>query len=184
PEEVAIAVVTGGAGGYVIKAGGKVISKVFKSKGEAQRVLGGAGKARYNNPQTHREDLARQAGIPRDIINNPTDIWGKTTNQIKQSLEMDGAVVAKKPPKAGSSGNGQVYEVKGGSAGIKEFEYHSGGGVHGASYYKIVKNDGTIIKIIDQNSGYKPGTITKKQIYLNPKGDRLRYENGKWVIVK
>ncbi|MFL1733119.1 DUF4951 domain-containing protein, partial [Moraxella oculi] len=38
-------VVTGGAGGYVIKAGGKVISKVFKSKDEAQRVLGGAREA-------------------------------------------------------------------------------------------------------------------------------------------
>ena len=39
PEEIAIAVVTGGAGRYVIKAGGKVISKVFKSKDKAQKAL-------------------------------------------------------------------------------------------------------------------------------------------------
>ncbi|VEG12946.1 Possible hemagglutinin (DUF637) [Moraxella cuniculi] len=182
PEEIAIAVVTGGAGGYVIKAGGKILSKTFKSKDEAEKVLAEAKRVRYNNPQTYREDLARQAGIPRDIINNPTSIWGKAADQIKQSLEMDGAVVTKKPHRARSSGNGQVYEVKGGSSGIGEFEYHAGGGVHGAPYYKIVKNDGTIVKIIEKNSGYKPGTITRNQIYLNPQGQRLIYKGEKWMI--
>lgn len=144
-------------------------------------------ETRYNNPQKHKEDLARQAGIPRDIVNNPASVWGKSAEQIKQSFEMDGATVTKKPTKAGTSGNGQVYEVKGGASGIKEFEYHSGGGVHtpkGVFYYKIVKNDGSEMRIIDPNQGFEPGTIAKHQSYLNPNGQKLKYEGGKWVVVK
>lgn len=55
PEEIALAVVTGGAGGFVIKAGGKVISKVFKSKEAAEKVLAEAKQARINN-NIHRDD--------------------------------------------------------------------------------------------------------------------------------
>ena len=117
----------------------------------------------------------------------PSSVWGKSVDQIKQSFEMDGATVVKKPIKSGTSGYGQVYEVKGGSSGIKEFEYHPGGGTHtgkGTSYYKVVKNDGTEIRIIDPNQGFKPGTITKNQVYLNPNGQKLKYEGGRWLIWK
>ena len=188
PEEIAIAVVTGGAGRYAIKAGGKILSKTFESKEAAKKVLAEARRVRYNNPQTHREYLARQAGIPRDIINNPASIWGKTIDQIKQSLEMDGAIVTKKPARRGTSGNGNVYEVKGGSSGIKEFEYHSGGGSHtaqGVPYYKIVKNDGTEIRVIDTNQLFHPHTISPNQVYLNKQGNKLEFiGQGKWRIKK
>ncbi|UXZ04813.1 HINT domain-containing protein [Moraxella nasicaprae] len=43
---------TGGAGGFVIKAGGKVISKVFKSKEAAEKVLAEAKRVSTVNKNT------------------------------------------------------------------------------------------------------------------------------------
>ncbi|ENV03371.1 hypothetical protein F968_01722 [Acinetobacter sp. NIPH 817] len=117
----------------------------------------------------------------------PANIWGKTIQDIKYSFEMDGAVLTLVPPKSSTSGLAQVYSVKNSATGIKEFEYHPGGGTHssdGVRYYKIVMNDGTQFRIIDPNKSFKPGTITSNQIYLNPNGQKLKYENGKWEIWK
>lgn len=134
-----------------------------------------------------REDLAKLANIPRNMEIQPANIWGKTIQDIKYSFEMDGAVLTLVPPKSSTSGLAQVYSVKNSATGIKEFEYHPGGGTHssdGVRYYKIVMNDGTQFRIIDPNKGFKPGTITSNQIYLNPNGQKLKYENGKWEIWK
>jgi filamentous hemagglutinin len=134
-----------------------------------------------------REDLAKLANIPRNMEIQPANIWGKTIQDIKYSFEMDGAVLTLAPPKSSTSGFGQVYSVKNSATGIKEFEYHPGGGTHssdGVRYYKIVMNDGTQFRIIDPKSDFKPGTITSNQIYLNPNGQKLKYQNGKWEIWK
>ncbi|WP_149958372.1 two-partner secretion domain-containing protein [Acinetobacter oleivorans] len=134
-----------------------------------------------------REDLAKLANIPRNMEIQPANIWGKTIQDIKYSFEMDGAVLTLVPPKSSTSGLAQVYSVKNSATGIKEFEYHPGGGTHssdGVRYYKIVMNDGTQFRIIDPNKSFKPGTITSNQIYLNPNGQKLKYENGKWEIWK
>ncbi|VEG12926.1 hypothetical protein [Moraxella cuniculi] len=57
PEEIALAVVTGGAGRYVIKAGGKVISKVFKSKDEAEKVVAEAKRiSKKDTPNGYEPD--------------------------------------------------------------------------------------------------------------------------------
>ncbi|MBI6711053.1 hypothetical protein YA0599_22830 [Pseudomonas syringae] len=71
-----------------------------------------------------REDLAAQAGIPRDIAGNPSIVWGKSIDYIKQSLTMDGATLTPKV-KASSSGNAQVYTLEGSTTGIKEIQYSS-----------------------------------------------------------
>lgn len=134
-----------------------------------------------------REDLAKLANIPRNMEIQPANIWGKTIQDIKYSFEMDGAVLTLSPPKSGTSGLAQVYSVKNSATGIKEFEYHPGGGKHskgGDMYYKIVMNDGTQFRIIDPNSAFNPKTITSNQIYLNPNGQKLKYQNGKWEIWK
>ncbi|MBJ9705365.1 DUF637 domain-containing protein [Acinetobacter calcoaceticus] len=134
-----------------------------------------------------REDLAKLANIPRNMEIQPANIWGKTIQDIKYSFEMDGAVLTLSPPKSGTSGLAQVYSVKNSATGIKEFEYHPGGGEHSKSgdmYYKIVMNDGTQFRIIDPNSAFNPRTITSNQIYLNPNGQKLKYQNGKWEIWK
>lgn len=134
-----------------------------------------------------REDLAKLANIPRNMEIQPANIWGKTIQDIKYSFEMDGAVLTLSPPKSGTSGLAQVYSVKNSATGIKEFEYHPGGGKHsnsGDMYYKIVMNDGTQFRIIDPNSAFNPRTITSNQIYLNPNGQKLKYQNGKWEIWK
>lgn len=134
-----------------------------------------------------REDLAKLANIPRNIDSQPANIWGKSLQDIKYSFEMDGAVLTLVPPKSGTSGLAQVYKVEKSATGIKEIEYHPGGGQHSKSgdmYYKMVMNDGTQIRIIDPNSSFKPGTIASNQIYLNQNGQKLKYQSGKWEIWK
>ena len=51
--------------------------------------------------------------------------------------------------------------------------------------YKIVKSDGTEIRIFDpvKDKDFKPGTITSKQIYMNQKGQVLQYTtNNGWSV--
>ena len=132
-----------------------------------------------------REDLAAQANIPRNIVENPSGIWGSSIDQLKQSFEMDGATVTPISPRSSSSGFAEVFNVDNSATGIKQIERHPGGGAHGdALYYKIVKSDGSEIRIIDTSKTFNPGTITSKQTYLNSIGQKLKYENSAWGIWK
>lgn len=94
---------------------------------------------------------------------------------------MDGATVTRKPQRGKSSAI--VYEVKGGASGIKEFEYHPGGAHtdRGVEYYKIVKIDGTEVRIFDPSKPFNSGTITPKQKYLDPQGNEYIKRNGQWI---
>ncbi|WEV50190.1 DUF637 domain-containing protein (plasmid) [Acinetobacter sp. ESL0695] len=134
-----------------------------------------------------REDLAKLANIPRNMEVQPANIWGKSSSDIRYSFEMDGATLSLVPPRASSSGLAEVYDIHNSATGIKQIEIHAGGGTHtkqGDRYYKIVMSDGTQIRIIDPNGTFSPGTITSNQIYLNPQGQKLKYENGKWGVWK
>lgn len=108
-----------------------------------------------------REDLAGQAGIPRNIVENPSSIWGGSIDDIKQSFTMGGAT-ATLSTKASSSGNAQVYKVDGSATGIKEIQYSPStvDGVnqstHIGEYYKITYGGGSKIKIVDPST-YRPG---------------------------
>ncbi len=65
---------------------------------------------------------------------------------------------------------------------IKEIQYSPGGGVHGVGeYYKFTYNDGLEVRIVDPSPEFKPGTITRNQQYYDTKGNRLKYEGGKWL---
>ena len=57
-----------------------------------------------------REDLASQAGIHRNIVENPSSVWGSSLDDLKYSLTMDGATVENVAAKG--SGNAQVFNVK------------------------------------------------------------------------
>lgn len=72
-EELALAVVTGGAGRYVIKAGGKIISKVFKGEDEAQKVLEGA--RRVENNVYRDDDLLSQPKGGQQRVNQYGKNW-------------------------------------------------------------------------------------------------------------
>ena len=171
---------TGGVGYSVgVKTAVKTGSYATSTTQSAQKIV---PEVRYNNPQIYREELARQAGIPRGIERNPEVLWGKKVDDIKRSFEMDGATVTRKPQRGES--NAIVYEVKGGASGIKEFEYHPGGGTHtgrGVKYYKIVKTDGTEVRIFDPSKPFNSGTITPKQKYLDPQGNEYIKRNGQWI---
>ncbi|WHS61092.1 hemagglutinin repeat-containing protein [Pseudomonas sp. G2-4] len=132
-----------------------------------------------------KDDLAAQAGIPRNIAESPSSMWGKSIDDIKQSLMLDGASLTPKPPLAGTSGKAQVFNVEGHSQ-IKEVEFHPGGGTHGDSpYYKLVTTEkigakNVEIRIIHPSPDFRPGTITRYQQYYDTQGNRLKYEGGEW----
>ena len=132
-----------------------------------------------------RDDLAAQAGIPRNIAELPSSMWGKSIDDIKQSLMLDGASLTPKPPLAGTSGKEQVFNVEGHPT-IKEVEFHPGGGTHGDSpYYKLVTTEkigakNIEIRVIDPSPDFRPGTITRYQQYYDAQGNPLKYEGGEW----
>lgn len=99
---------------------------------------------------------------------------------------MDGAVLELSKANSKQSGKAIAYNVKQSASGIKQVQYHPGNGIHeGDQYYKIVKSDGTEIRIFDpvKDKDFKPGTITSKQIYMNQKGQVLQYTtNNGWSV--
>ncbi|MDU9393746.1 hypothetical protein [Pseudomonas sp. zfem002] len=108
-----------------------------------------------------REDLAAQAGIPRNMVEAPSNIWGKSIDDIQQSFKMDGAKLTYVPPKPGSSKNAQVYKVEGGATGIKEIQYGPSTvgkdvkSTHVGEYYKVTYTDGSKAKVVDPLT-YRP----------------------------
>ncbi|WP_345774693.1 DUF637 domain-containing protein [Pseudomonas sp. FJ2-5-13] len=162
----------------------KVTAKVVKVELTGAKATGTAGKEIPATSPIAKEglknDLAAQAGIPRDIVGKPSSIWGKSIDDVKQSLVLDGATVIPKPALSGTSGKAQAYTVEG-HASVKEVQYHPGGGTHGSGdYYKLGLKDGTEIRVIDPSIRFSPGTITKNQKYFDPNGVRLKYEGGQW----
>jgi len=138
-----------------------------------------------------REDLAAKAGIPRNIGEKPENVWGSSLDDLKQSFRMDGETVADKPARASSSGNAQIITVEGNPYGIREVQFspESEVSTHGAQYYKITYADGSKVKIIDPNGGYKLSfkdgkpLYDKNTTYLNPKGQEIIFdpETNTWI---
>lgn len=142
-----------------------------------------------------RENLAGQAGIPRNIVEAPANIWGKSIDSIERSFKMDGATLVRIPPKAGTSGNAKVYRVDGGATGIKEIQYSPSTAnaleksTHVGEYYKITYFDGSKAKVIDP-LGYRPKfrgpgdpIYDKNTIYLNPQGLKVKFNpsTNTWI---
>ena len=176
-------VALGTGGGGALKSGAllveKVTAKVVKVELAGAKATGTAGKEIPATSPIAKEglknDLAAQAGIPRDIVGKPSSVWGKSIDDVKQSLVLDGATVIPKPALSGTSGKAQAYTVEG-HASVKEVQYHPGGGTHGSGdYYKLGLKDGTEIRVIDPSIRFSPGTITKNQKYFDPNGVRLKY---------
>ncbi|OAV29753.1 hypothetical protein AO368_1015 [Moraxella catarrhalis] len=63
PEEIAIAVVTGGAGRYAIKAGGKILSKNFEGKEAAKKVLDKARESKKIDNNFYRDSSQFESNI-------------------------------------------------------------------------------------------------------------------------
>ncbi|SHN29675.1 hypothetical protein SAMN05216593_1251, partial [Pseudomonas asturiensis] len=175
-------------GGLTPKAGGNLaqLVKAEREIAEAKATVADEVPATSAIARVGlRDDLAAQAGIPRNIAESPSSMWGKSIDDIKQSLTLDGASLTPKAPLAGTSGKAQVFNVEG-HPKIKEVEFHPGGGTHGDSpYYKLVStekidNKNIEIRVIDPSPDFSPGTITRYQQYYDTQGNRLKYEGGEW----
>jgi filamentous hemagglutinin len=142
-----------------------------------------------------REDLAAQAGIPRNMVEAPANVWGKSIDDIQQSFKMDGAKLTYVPPRPGTSGNAQVYKVEGGTTGIKTVQYSPSTvnapikSVHVGEYYKITYVDGSKAKVIDPST-YRPKfqgpskpIYDANTTYLNPQGQKVKFNpaTNTWV---
>ncbi len=142
-----------------------------------------------------REDLAAQAGIPRNMVEAPANVWGKSIDDIQQSFKMDGAKLTYVPPRTGTSGNAQVYKVEGGTTGIKEIQYSPSTvnapvkSVHVGEYYKITYVDGSKAKVIEPAT-YRPTfqgpskpIYDANTTYLNPQGQKVKFNpaTNAWV---
>ena len=84
PEEIAIAVVTGGAGRYVIKAGGRILSKTFESKEAAKKVLAEARRVENNVYRDDSYGYTWSQGKPRDFNQNLTIHWNKHKSEFPE----------------------------------------------------------------------------------------------------
>ncbi|WP_173477416.1 two-partner secretion domain-containing protein [Pseudomonas chlororaphis] len=136
-----------------------------------------------------RNDLAAQVGIPRNIAEAPTSVWGKSIDDLKQSFLMDRFTVTSST-KSGTSGNAQVFKVSssdGGVSKIVEVQYSpsTAGAVkqstHIGEYYKLTYADGSKIKIIEPAT-YRPTfergqpVYDKNTVYLNPQGQNVKFD--------
>lgn len=141
-----------------------------------------------------KEDLAGPAGIPRDMIGNPSSVWGRSIDDIKQSLTMDGAT-ATLSTKSKTSGNAQVYEISGSATGIKEIQYSPSTvdsvnkSTHIGEYYRITYSDNTSVKVVDPDT-YRPQfkgpnepIYDKDTLFMNPQGQEVLFNpaTNKWV---
>ncbi|SDT11387.1 filamentous hemagglutinin family N-terminal domain-containing protein [Pseudomonas asplenii] len=170
--------------------------------GKLKTWVHNVGPCDINRPATSavsgaglREDLAAQAGLPRDMVGNPISVWGKTIEQIKQALTMDGAN-ATVSIKKNTSGNAQVYDIEGSATGIVKIQYSPstiGRDVppsqHNGEYYKLTYKDKSEIKVIDPME-YRPRfygpdrpIIEPHVTYLNPMGQEVKFipKTNMWV---
>ncbi|WP_277588089.1 hypothetical protein [Pseudomonas chlororaphis] len=136
-----------------------------------------------------RNDLAAQVGIPRNIAEAPTSVWGKSIDDLKQSFLLDRFIVTSST-KSGTSGNAQVFKVSssdGGVSKIVEVQYSpsTAGAVkqstHIGEYYKLTYADGSKIKIVEPAT-YRPTfergqpVYDKNTVYLNPQGQNVKFD--------
>lgn len=176
--------------GANLAARGTLQSSVIRSELNAVTGIDGVGSAASAiNRVRLRESLAIEAGIPRNIVENPSGVWGSSISDLERSFIMDGAVVTMDPPKF--SGNAQVFVVEKSATGIKKMQFSPASDIsdHLGQYYKITNSDGSKIKIIDPDS-YRPKftqtgmpQYDKNTVYLNPQGQNVLFDpaTNSWV---
>lgn len=138
------------------------------------------------NSELLKWDLAEQAGIPRYIdLSKPDNIWGPGVKprldgrDLLTHYRLNGFDGVMRPPKAGTSGKAQFFDLER-HPDIASVQMHPGGGVHEGPYYKFIMRDRSEIKIIDP-SHYNPRIIKKGSTFFDQQGQRIVLQNGKWI---
>jgi hypothetical protein len=84
---------------------------------------------RYNNPQTHKADLAKRAEIPEHIdLNDPSNVWELNFKDLKTHFGLNGYEAVIKPARASSLGKSRIFQLNN-HIELSEAQYHPGGGV-------------------------------------------------------
>lgn len=135
-----------------------------------------------SNPELLKRDLAGRAGIPKYIdLTKPGNVWGLDGQDLLTHYRLRGFDGSMQPPKAKTSGLAQVFDLEG-HPDIGTVQFHPGGGrAHGGSYYKFTMHDGSEVKIIDPAT-YNTRTVKQNSTFFNQQGQRIVFQNGRWVI--
>ncbi|MCW1246065.1 DUF637 domain-containing protein [Pseudomonas sp. SAICEU22] len=141
-----------------------------------------------------RNTLAELSGVPVNMVEKPSSVWGASIDDMKRFFTLEGATLSPSV-KAKTSGNAQAYNVEGSATGIVKIQYSpstvgkatkSG---HVGEYYKLSYKDGSKVKVIDPVE-YKPSfkqtgepQYDKNTEYLNPQGVKVIFDSSRnlWV---
>lgn len=143
-------------------------------------------EVRYNNPQLYREQLARQAGIPKhiDFQNDVKTLAKLDSQELRTYFEINGYNTSK--PASRESGNAEVYNISNHET-VKAVQYSPANpkSTHRGEYRKITYKDGRMFKFIDTSNHYLPDNkLSKNTTYFNREGQRIMYNFDKktWSI--
>lgn len=147
------------------------------TKAAATGPLTSGGGANAATGALLREDLARQAGIPRSI----ETVWGSSLDDLKASYEMDGWTITDKAPRASSSGNSQIFTIdapQGGGPVVNQVQYSpaSTASEHAGQYYKFSYSDGATVKVIDPATYRVTGWPETNTTFYNQAGNKIFYD--------
>ncbi|QNP20854.1 hypothetical protein [Providencia rettgeri] len=142
-----------GIGGAVPGAGISVAGT--KGSGNKGIVL------KQPNPSNVKPD--NSVNIATNFTKTPQAIWGRSTDDIAKDFKAAGYQVNVRQSSRGS-GQAVIIEVKG-HPEISQIQYHSGGGRHGGSYYKVSTTTQGTMKVVDPST-YKP-TQGEKATIIN-----------------
>ncbi len=176
----------GGYGLSIEDIGGPQYGPLARQRGAINFRLvtpedGVPNSGRYGgNPELLKWDLSEQAGIPKYIdLSKPDNIWGLDGIDLLTHYRLRGFDGDMRPPKAGTSGKAQFFDLEG-HPDISSVQMHPGGGVHEGLYYKFIMRDGSEVKVIDP-SNYNPRTVKQGTTFFDQQGQRIFFKNGKWI---
>ncbi|MGP9513899.1 hypothetical protein ACT3RN_15115, partial [Psychrobacter sp. AOP5-GZ1-6] len=143
-------------------------------------------EVRYNNPQVYREQLAKEANIPKhiDFKNDVKTLAKLDSQELRTYFEINGYNTSK--PASRASGNAEVYNISNHET-VQAVQYSpvNPKSTHRGEYRKITYKDGRMFKFIDTSNHYLPDNkLSKNTTYFNREGQRIIYNFDKktWSI--
>ncbi|UZE24278.1 DUF637 domain-containing protein [Pseudomonas sp. B21-056] len=190
-----------GLSATVVPGGIKTSTSVSADNGYFDVLPGNVGRTSNELPATSaisreglRNALAELSGVPVNMVEAPSSVWGASIDNLKQFFTLEGATVTPSVKK-GTTGNAQAFDIKGSATGIVKVQYSPSTvgsetpSKHVGEYYKIDYSNGDKVKVIDSLE-YKPTfqsdgnpQYDKNTKYLNSQGVKVIFDSSKnrWV---
>ncbi|PHM38808.1 RHS repeat-associated core domain-containing protein [Xenorhabdus innexi] len=131
-------------------------------------------------PQEPISEKAKHA--IQDILDNPSSLWGKTAEEIKDELKEADVTVSDIISGKRGSGKATFMTIDGGKGvGNIKLEVHPGGGLHKGMYYGITTSTRGKEKVIDITTYDVSKSLERKVVYYDhSNGEKVKFEHEKW----